>query len=108
MQKLSNSLNLMNSSTSKQRYSFSKSPRFRDVNKSMYFCCKSGVMCFMTYQLQEPKDQHPLGLEKKIWGYRLIKLCPHLRLTTSQVNSKMRKRVSVLEKAEKIWKLQAQ
>jgi len=108
MSKLSNSVNLLNSSTSKQRYSFSKSPRFRELNKSMYVSAYSVMIHFMTCQPQGPNDRLLLVSAKKILGFRSIKNCLLPRHITLAVISKITKKDSVLDKADRIWRSQAQ
>lgn len=76
MSRLDNSVHSLNSSSSKQRYTFSKSPRFQSSRKPLYFTCQYRTDSFYDLPPTKITRSTTFGFGKKDLGIRYEKVSP--------------------------------
>lgn len=86
MAELDTSAHLLNTSSSKQKFSFPKTERFRNGQKILYSHPKADVIATIKYLELEPVEPPLLAMGAKTWASEMINLFPllaHMNLEAS-------------------------
>ena len=88
MTELDTSTHLLNNSSSKQKFSFSKTERFRNGQKILYALVNIVAIAFMIFLEQELIELPHLVMVKKISVYETINLYLQLALMNLEASSR--------------------
>ena len=88
MAELDTSAHLLNTSSSKQKFSFPKTERFRNGQKILYNHPKADVIATIKYLELEPVELHLLATGAKTWASEMINLFPLLAPMNLEANLK--------------------